>query len=208
MIGKKLYKGQYTSKEYADEIWKDVPGYEGLYKISSYGRVLSKWGGWKLRKPQKNHNGYLYYDFYNKTNKKRISIHRVVALTFIENTLNKPCINHKDGNPLNNHISNLEWCTISENTLHATHVLHTNKAPDNTGKKLKLTTEQIEKRKQQLFDRGLVKRKPVICLETNEEFESASSASKYLGYKYNYVFYVCNGSKKSAKGYHFKFKYA
>lgn len=209
MIGKKLYKGQYTNKEYADEEWRDVIGYEGLYKISSYGRVLSKWGGWKLRKPQINSNGYVCFDFYNNKNKKRISIHRVVAFAFLPNPLNKPCINHKDGNPLNNHISNLEWCTVSENTKHA---YDTGLASGEASRKRLLghkpSERTIEVARQRMSSAENPMSKPVVCLETNEEFISASSASKHLGYKSNYVFYVCNGSKKSAKGYHFKFKYA
>ena len=52
-------------------------------------------------------------------NGKNMQFHRIVANTFIPNPLNKPCINHIDGNKNNNNISNLEWCTHSENTIHA-----------------------------------------------------------------------------------------
>ena len=63
------------------------------------------------------------------TNKNTYSIHRLVALTFIENEENKPEVNHIDGNKLNNHISNLEWCTTQENLEH--------KRINNLGKTLK-----------------------------------------------------------------------
>ena len=63
------------------------------------------------------------------TNKNTYSIHRLVALTFIENKENKPEVNHKDGNKLNNHVSNLEWNTTQENLEH--------KRINNLGKTLK-----------------------------------------------------------------------
>ena len=52
-------------------------------------------------------------------NRKNRNVHRVIAETFIPNPNNLPCVNHKDGNKLNNSVDNLEWCTHSENTIHA-----------------------------------------------------------------------------------------
>lgn len=101
------------------EIWKDIPGYEGLYKISNFGEIISlNYNHTKKPKkliPQKYKSGYLFV----KIGGKNKSIHRLVAETFIPNIKNKPVVNHIDGNKKNNIVDNLEWNTISENTNHA-----------------------------------------------------------------------------------------
>ena len=63
--------------------------------------------------------GYLYVNLCKGGKPKNFFVHRLVALCFIPNPENKPEINHIDGHPLNNHVSNLEWCTRSENVQHA-----------------------------------------------------------------------------------------
>ena len=84
------------------------------YNIYSDGRIFSLKRN-KFLKPQKRGNGYLFVCL----NGKAMSIHRLVALLFIENPFNKVEVNHKDGNKQNNHVSNLEWVTKSENTKHS-----------------------------------------------------------------------------------------
>lgn len=106
------------------EIWKDIPGYEGYYQASNLGRIksLSKkhylknktfyLTKEKILKQTKNSRGYLRVTL----NKKQYFVHRLVAITFISNdNTEKNIINHKDCNPLNNCIENLEWCTNQEN---------------------------------------------------------------------------------------------
>ena len=97
------------------EIWKDVKGYEGLYKISNYGEVWSvrKQG---LLKKGKGGRGYYSVSLYKNKKQKSFTIHRLVANNFIENPFEKPCINHIDENKKNNHYSNLEWVTHKENS--------------------------------------------------------------------------------------------
>ena len=109
-----------------EEIWKPINGYEGLYEVSNLGRVksLSKLCGRssrkdKLLKPCKNKGGYLSVILWKDGKIKKFLIHRLVAIAFLENSNNKPCINHIDCNPSNNCIDNLEWCTYSENTQYA-----------------------------------------------------------------------------------------
>lgn len=74
-------------------------------------------------KCNKDGGGYLGFIMVLNGKHKRMLVHRCIALTFIPNPENKPQVNHKDGNKLNNHVSNLEWCTASENSQHSYTVL-------------------------------------------------------------------------------------
>lgn len=102
------------------EIWKDIPGYEGIYKISNIWDQVYSYG--TRLKPRMLK---IYFWIYKKVSlckkwiRKECNIHRLKAITFIENPLNNPCINHIDWNKYNNDLSNLEWCTHRENMLHA-----------------------------------------------------------------------------------------
>ena len=111
------------------EVWKDIPGYEGIYQISTSGQIKSSdrpvWHGTfmytrkgTIRKPF-DARGYKALNLSKDGKKTFFTVHRLVALTFIPNPDNLPEINHKDGNKLNNHVDNLEWCTPSQNTQHA-----------------------------------------------------------------------------------------
>lgn len=109
-----------------EEIWKDIKNYEGLYQISNLGNIkaLPKIRGRalvkeKILKPKIGQRGYKQIVLSKNNVKKGACIHRLVAIAFIPNTENKPFINHKDGNKINNCVSNLEWCTCRENTMHA-----------------------------------------------------------------------------------------
>lgn len=76
-----------------------------------------------IMKQQKNNKGYLFVCYKQGGKRKNILVHRLVAQAFIPNPNNKKEVNHIDGNPLNNIVSNLEWCTSSENRTHAYYVL-------------------------------------------------------------------------------------
>ncbi|NFE13145.1 hypothetical protein FDB55_06915 [Clostridium botulinum] len=108
-----------------------MKGYEGLYAISNYGRVKSfiGWDGKKYIKrerilaPYKEQTNINYCRsvvklFKNKT-KKDFKVHRLVAEAFITNPNNYKVVNHIDGNPLNNRVDNLEWCSQKMNVAHA-----------------------------------------------------------------------------------------
>lgn len=102
------------------EIWKDISGYEGIYQVSSNGNVRSlKYGKERILKPFSNGTGYLSVDLCCECIEDYRRIHRLVAEAFIPNPNNLPFINHKDGIKTNNVVSNLEWCTPSENVKHA-----------------------------------------------------------------------------------------
>lgn len=111
--------------------WFDIPGFEGRYKISKDGQVLSLehsiWNGRCYRKiPEKvlkwryDGSDYAYVRLFYDTNKYvQKHIHRLVAEIFIPNPENKPTVNHIDGNKRNNYVDNLEWATYQENIKHA-----------------------------------------------------------------------------------------
>lgn len=107
-------------QELTKEIWKDIPNYEGMYQISNLGNVKSiyKNGNTKILTGGIK-KGYRQVILVKNKKRKYASVHRLVAETFIPNPNNLPQVNHKDGNKSNNNVDNLEWCTQSENQIHA-----------------------------------------------------------------------------------------
>ena len=109
----------FTEEELKSEMWCDIIGYEGLYQISTLGRVKSFHnGGERILKLQIS-SGYYRVNLNKNGNNKNFRVHILVAKAFIPNPKNKPVVNHKDLNPLDCRVSNLEWSTYSENTKHA-----------------------------------------------------------------------------------------
>ena len=101
------------------EIWKDIVGYEGLYQVSNFGRVKSFHRKEPIiLKPLVTRKGYLRVELYDGTNSQLRLIHRLVIEAFNPNNTNLQ-VNHIDGDKSNNKLSNLEWCSGSENIIHA-----------------------------------------------------------------------------------------
>lgn len=98
-------------------MWKSIKGYEGLYEISENGEIRNAKGF--IKKPKPDKDGYFKIWLSKNSKKRPYFIHRLVAVEFVENTYEKPIVNHIDGTKVNNHYSNLEWCTRSENDKHA-----------------------------------------------------------------------------------------
>ena len=108
------------------EILKDAVGHEGVCQVSNLGRVRTlpykyPWRGsfkinkGKILKPYKVRHNYLQVDIRHRS----FYVHRLVAETFIPNQNNLPCVNHKDENPLNNSVNNLEWCNHQYNVTYS-----------------------------------------------------------------------------------------
>lgn len=113
-----------------EEIWKDIPGYEGMYQVSNLGRVKSlgrmvdyhhnmAYRAERILKPNKVRN-YYQISLQKGGTRRYLKVHRIVATTFIPNPHNHPYINHKDENKLNNCVENLEWCDEGYNTNYGT----------------------------------------------------------------------------------------
>lgn len=180
------------------EIWENckMDGFEDLLSISSLGRVKH------LRREYKTGNGVVeeriapvvpnrlgYFRMFKINNRgegKNIEIHRLVAITFIQNPENKKHVNHINGIKADDRVVNLEWCTASENRLHATRILghktnfHTNNYSDIFSKRVRCTTLGIE-------------------------FKSSREAARELGMDHQTIGRVANGKINHANGLVFQY---
>lgn len=188
-----------------NKLWVDIPNYEGLYKISNYGEVLSLGNGgfsrYKgkeiLMKPRKNRYGYLYINLSKNGVKKSYTIHRLVIKSFIPNPDNLPCVNHKDecktnnfvGTPENNFTDgNLEYCSYKYNTNYGSCI---NRRCDKTRNDPKRSKQVI----QYTLDGEFVK-----------EWPSLTEIERELGWHRTGITPCINGKTKQAYGYIWKFK--
>ncbi len=103
------------------EKWKQIPGFEGKYVISNYGKAMALKGYYrpneKRLKPELDRYGYHRYTLKTANGPKHFLAHRLVMLAFVGKS--DLTVNHKDGNKLNNHPSNLEYVSVEENVEHA-----------------------------------------------------------------------------------------
>ena len=99
---------------------RDVKGYEGLYAVTSCGKIWS-YRRQKFLKPVCEKNGYLRVNLYKDGKMKHYCVHRLVTEAYIPNPDNLPQINHKDENKTNNCLQNLEWCDCKYNINYGTH---------------------------------------------------------------------------------------
>lgn len=170
-----------------EEIWKDIPGYEGKYQVSNIGRVRSldyiNTGKTKVMVPHL-HYGYYQILLFKGGKMKCIRVHQLVARAFIPNPENKPCIDHINAIKTDNRVENLRWCTYKENS-------------NNPITKPKL---------------GKCFCKPVIQMDKNgtfiREWPSATAAAAALNIKRGPISACCLGKSKISYGYLWKFKHS
>lgn len=155
------------------EEWKDILGYENLYFVSNLGNIKSSK---KIISQQDNGKGYLVVHLSKNGKPRWLLVHRLVAKAFLDNPLNKPCVNHKDGNRSNNNVDNLEWVTYSENNLHSYH---------SNGRKSALS-------------------KAIYCEETGIIYDNAYDAARKTGISQSSINRCVNGIHKKAKGTHWR----
>lgn len=187
------------------EEWKDIViikngiqyDYTGLYQISNFGRVKSlDYNHTKTHKILKLGNSHEYkrIGLWKDGEKNYFVVHRLVATAFIPNPQNLPEVNHKDENPKNNRVDNLEWCSKQYNMTYGTRIDRTSQKT--TGQKR--TQEQRQKMRENHADYAGSKNpraKKVVCIETGEIFPTAKEASEWC--KGN-VKSHCQGRTKSA----------
>ena len=167
------------------EVWRDVNGYEGLYQVSSEGRVKSlkrkMRKNERILKPTYDGRGRLYVDLCAGGKRKRHKVHRLVCKAFHENPDNKPEVNHINENASDNRACNLEWCTRIENVNHGT---RTERAAKTQSKPVGQYTRDGE----------LIKIWP-----------SAREAERQIGFRHGYICQSANGKYKQAYGFIWKY---
>ena len=184
-----------------DEVWKEIKGYEGLYQVSNLGRVKScdkivKCGSGSKRMPSRILSQYiskLHGGTYKQCNvhlrangeDKKFIVARLVAQAFIPNPNDLPQVNHKDEDPTNNHVDNLEWCTCAYNL-----------AYNNGCARRAETRRKSYKRVLQIDDNGNVVK----------EWESAIAAARGIGCALGSVSRAIRGARKTTRGYRFVWK--
>lgn len=170
---------------------KTLNGYEGLYQVSNFGRVKSLPKFHKMRKDDdigftsneiilkncSSSSGYYKVTLCKNKKKINVNIHKLVAITFIENPNNYTTINHKDGNKLNNRVDNLEWCTQLHNVREAIKL------------GFKKNTYGIKINQYDINEKYI------------KTWNSITEASKQLNINKSHICYCCKRKRKTAGGF-------
>ena len=155
------------------EEWKDIIGYEGRYRVSSFGKIYSSISN-KLLNPTIDSDGYEVVGLFINGKQKKKKVHRIVAEAFIDNLKNYKQVNHKDENKVNNNVSNLEWCDCTYNINYGTR-------NEKVAKSIKNNTKKY--------------RRKVVCLSKNRDlikiYPSLRSVEEN-GYNHGIVYQLCS----------------
>ena len=165
---------------------KDIKGYEGLYAITSCGKVWS----YRRKKFMKNSDakdGYLKISLTKDGQVRTYQVHRLVAEAYIPNPDNKPQVNHLDENKKNNCVNNLAWATPRENMNYGTRNERARATRIKNGKPAGIT------------------RKAVYCVELDRVFVSTCQAARELGLDQGSISKCCNGKQGTCGKLHFRF---
>lgn len=188
------------------EVWKDIPDYKGLYQVSNFGNVKSLKGKEKILKPQPNNNGYLRVGLSKNGNCIQFFVHRLVASAFLKNDNNLPCINHKDENPSNNHVDNLEFCNHTYNMNYGSIIERKSKSMK--GKMLGKNNPMYGQKHTEESKKKMST--PIIQYSKNnvfiKEFESITQASIELNILKTSICNCLKGKSKHCGGYIWKYK--
>ena len=178
------------------EVFKDIEGYEGLYRISNLGNVYSIRNN-RMIKGRFNTYKYVVVTLSKKGITKEFLVHRLVAQAFMPNPENKPTVNHIDGDKSNNNIKNLEWATYSEQSKHLY--------------KIGLKSKPYQELNPMFKKYGKLhhKSKPVIQYDLDGNFikkwENSYEVQREYGYRQSNISECCLGKRKTA--YKYKWKY-
>ena len=178
------------------ETWKDIPGYEGSYRISNLGRCYSIQKKAFL-KEHKNKKGYVLIDLTKDGTIKHCRVHRLVAEAFLPKIDRLTEVNHIDENKSNNRASNLEWCDTKYNINYGLRTAKA-KASEKATWKMKALNGEISNSKE-VIQIGKSNGTPMI------KFKSIEAAARAVQGSSKRIADVCHGRAKTAYGYRWKF---
>lgn len=215
-----------------DEVWKDIPGYEGYYQVSNYGRVrrlptiVRANSGGKQSLPgrilkYKKSRGYNSVGLSKFGKDKYLRVGRLVAMAFIPNPDNLPQVNHKDCNPRNDRADNLEWCDAKYNCNYGDHNQKLSEAakrrfqdPEEYAKLVERVKRQgqdpVWKQHQREAQLNNSNSKSVVMMDMDgvyiKTFPSLAEAKRQTGIPSQNIGRCCKGGISHAGGYKWKYE--
>lgn len=186
-----------------EEIWKDVDGFEGLYKVSNMGNVktvehdivYSNGSVHRMTehmmKPKGDSYGYHIVCLTKNNRKHYLKVHRLVAKAFIDNPDDLPCVNHKNEIKNDNRVENLEWCTVRYNNIYGTRLQRISDATSKSKHWNSRRVCQVDKDTDEVI----------------KVWDCVRDVERELGYYHTNISACCLGSRNHKTAYGFKWRY-